>query len=114
MSGHTGDFRVLRENHVMSALLGRLSSWLIPALVGALLTLLFNASGDRANAAQTVLRVEKLEQQMHEIQKDLAAGGPPALARRVDDLQAQTQEQYREVSKKLDQIQDILLGAKRK
>jgi hypothetical protein len=32
----------------------------------------------------------------------------------VDDLQAQTQEQYREVSKKLDQIQEILLAAKRK
>lgn len=114
MSGHTGDFRAVRDSHVLSALLGRVSGWLIPALVGALLTLLFNASGDRANAAQTALRVEKLEVQVKDIEKDLAAGGPPALARRVDDLQAQTQEQYREVSKKLDQIQDILLAAKRK
>ncbi len=114
MSGHTSEFRLPRDNHVISVLLGRLSSWLIPALVGALLTLLFNASGDRANAAQTMLRVEKLEVEVKDIEKELAAGGPPALARRVDDLQAQTQEQYREVSKKLDQIQEILLAAKRK
>jgi len=114
MSGHTSDFRIPRDNHIISVLLGRLSTWIIPALVGALLTLLFNASGDRANAAQMVLRVDKLEVQLHDIQKDLASGGPPALARRVDDLQAQTQEQYREVSKKLDQIQEILLAAKRK
>lgn len=114
MSGHTGDFRVVRESHVMSALLGRISSWIIPALVGALLTMLFNASGERANAVQTSIRVEKLEVQVKDIEKDLAAGGPPALARRVDDLQAQTQEQYREVSKKLDQIQEILLATKRK
>ena len=110
MPGHTEDFRLPRDSHFA----GRFMGWLVPALVGALLTLLFNASGDRANAAQTAARVEKLEGVVRNIEKELAAGGPPALARRVDDLQSQTQEQYREVSKKLDQIQEILLTAKKK
>lgn len=112
MSSPTSEYRTSREGPVIAALTAKVGAWLIPALVGALLTLLFNISGDRAIAAQTLLRVDKLEVEVKEIEKELAAGGPPALARRVDDLQAQTQQQYMEVSKKLDVIQELLLKRK--
>lgn len=110
MTLHTQEYERQRDqNHMTTTLLARLSGWMVPALIGAMLTLMFNISGDRANAAQTQIRVDKLEVQVIDIQKNLAAGGPPALARRVDDLQAQTQEQYKEVSKKLDAIEQLLL-----
>lgn len=90
-------------------LMSRLTGWLIPALVGALLTLLFNASGERVSIEQLALRVQTVELSLREMSKDLASGGPPALSRRVDDLQKQTQDQYRDVSDKLDVIQDLLI-----
>lgn len=110
MAGHSHDLSP--EPLATTTLLAKVSSWVIPALIGAFLTVLFNVSGDRAKADGTQMRVEKLENQVLLMQQSLAEGGPPALARRVDDLQHQTQEQYKELSKKLDAIQELLLKAK--
>jgi cell division protein FtsB len=91
------------------ALMEKLSAWIVPVLVGALLTLLFNISGDRATAAQLSMRVDKLEHSVNENRKELAGGGPPALARRVDDLQMEMRRQNEQVANKLDAIQALLM-----
>ncbi len=93
-------------------LLARVSGFIIPAIIGGVLSLLFSASGEKEAASNLEHRVGTLETQVNNIRTELANGGPPALSRRVDDLQKQQQEQYKDVSQKLDNIQQLLIRGK--
>lgn len=93
-----------------TAVLAKLASWLMPLFIGAVLMQLVEASGERALAAQNQREIRELRQELNAVETSLAAGGPPALARRVDDLQAQVNAEFNKIHTKLDNIQALLMN----
>lgn len=98
----------------LSGALTKSFGWVAAFLVGALLSMLLESKATEARLERAERDIVTNGAKISQIEQSLQNGGPPALARRVDDLQGQVNTQYGLVNKKLDDVMSILISMSRR
>lgn len=89
---------------LVQKLAGNITGYLIALVIGAIFVMLMQSGAKDARLAAVEKQADEQAQEIKEIQKELADGGPPALAQRVDALSQAIQAE----SAKLDRVLELV------